>query len=93
MRVLMPQVLRLVLLFHTMFAMSSLAFAVNDKTDTKNAKLETVTGIVSDAKCGAASHDADCVKKCEKPANRCAEMIYSASKTTASQYAIPYGAR
>jgi hypothetical protein len=46
------------------FAMSSLAFPANDKTDTKNAKLETVTGVVSDAKCGAANHDADCVKKC-----------------------------
>ena len=48
------------------FAMSSLAFAANNKTDTKNAKLETVTGVVSDAKCGAAAHDADCVKKCEE---------------------------
>ena len=48
------------------FAMSSLAFPANDKTDTKNAKLETVTGVVSDAKCGAAAHDADCVKKCEE---------------------------
>ena len=49
-----------------MLAVSSLAFAANDKTDTKNAKLETVTGVVSDAKCGAAAHDADCVKKCEE---------------------------
>jgi hypothetical protein len=46
------------------FAMSSLAFPAKDKTDTKNGKAETVTGIVSDAKCGAANHDADCVKKC-----------------------------
>ena len=52
--------------FIALFAMSSLTFAANDKTDTKNAKLETVTGVVSDAKCGAANHDADCVKKCEE---------------------------
>ena len=45
-------------------AMSSFAFAANDNTGTKNAKTETITGIVSDAKCGAANHDADCVKKC-----------------------------
>jgi SpoU rRNA methylase family enzyme len=51
--------------FVAVFAMSS-AFAANDKADTKNAKLETVTGVVSDAKCGAANHDADCVKKCEE---------------------------
>ncbi|HKT23907.1 MAG TPA: hypothetical protein VJR04_04860 [Terriglobales bacterium] len=52
--------------FVALFAMSLLTFAANDKTDTKNAKLETVTGVVSDAKCGAANHDADCVKKCEE---------------------------
>ena len=52
--------------FVAVIAMSSLAFAANGKTDTKNAKLETVTGVVSDAKCGAAAHDADCVKKCEE---------------------------
>ena len=46
------------------FAVSTMAFPANDKTDAKNAKLETVTGVVSDAKCGAANHDADCVKKC-----------------------------
>lgn len=45
-------------------AMSSFAFAANDNAGTKNAKTETITGIVSDAKCGAANHDADCVKKC-----------------------------
>ena len=52
--------------FVALFATSSLAFAANDKTSTKHAKLETVTGVVSDAKCGAAAHDADCVKKCEE---------------------------
>ena len=51
--------------FVAMFAVSSLVFAADNKTDTK-AKLETVTGVVSDAKCGAAAHDADCVKKCEE---------------------------
>lgn len=47
-----------------LFAMSSFALAASDENGTKNAKTETVTGIVSDAKCGAANHDADCVKKC-----------------------------
>ena len=51
--------------FVAMFAVSSLVFAADNKTDAK-AKLETVTGVVSDAKCGAAAHDADCVKKCEE---------------------------
>ena len=50
--------------FAMVFALSVVSFAANEKTDTKNAKLETVTGVVSDAKCAAADHDADCVKKC-----------------------------
>lgn len=49
-----------------LFAACSFAFAANDKTDNKNGKTETITGIVSDAKCGAANHDAACVKKCEE---------------------------
>jgi hypothetical protein len=47
-----------------LFAASSFAFAANNKTDNRNGKTETITGIVSDAKCGAANHDADCVTKC-----------------------------
>jgi hypothetical protein len=58
--------MRKLLSFAMALAFSAAAFAAPGKADAKNGKTETVTGIVSDAKCGAANHDADCVKKCEE---------------------------